>query len=77
MSARLTAQQRAALDVLEAEPRRGFDCDELARRLSDRAGSPIPREGAATTAASLVRRGLAVRFVGGVGRQRVHFQAAP
>lgn len=70
MTGRLTGQQRRALAVLTSEPRRGFDCDELAKLLL------CPREGAATTASSLVRRGLAVRFVGGVGRRRVHFQAA-
>lgn len=66
----LSARQSELLDLLQAEPRRGFDLAELAHRLST---SP---EGAAKTAASLRRRGLADRFVGGVGRQRVHYQAA-
>lgn len=68
--ATMTTQQRAALDVLRAEDR-GYDADELARRLDT---SP---EGAARTAASLVRRGLVGRFRGGVGRQRVHWYAYP
>lgn len=66
----LTTKQRLLRDVLVSEPGRGFDLAELAR-LTDT--SP---EGAAATAASLVRHGYAVRFVGGVGRQRTHYQAA-
>ena len=66
---RLTAHQRACLDVLESEPKRGFDLAELARRLDT---SP---QGAVATAASLRRRGLAARFVGGIYPQRVHYQA--
>lgn len=67
---RLTDMQRALLAVLESEPNRGFDLDELARRLET---SP---QGACMTAASLCRRGLVDRFVGGVLRQRVHYQVA-
>lgn len=70
MSAYLTKRQREALAVLHSDRRRGFDLAELAQRLDT---SP---EGAAQTAASLARNGFAVRFVGGVGRQRVHYQAA-
>lgn len=66
----MTANMRKALEVLESEPRRGFDLAELARRLE------TSREGAAKTCSALVRHGLAVRFVGGVVPQRVHYQAA-
>lgn len=66
----LTGKQRAVLDVLLSEPRRGFDLEEIARRADT---SP---EGAARTASSLAKHGFAVRFVGGVGPQRVHYQSA-
>lgn len=65
----MTPRQKELLSILRSEPR-GFDRDELARRLDTSV------EGVGQTAASLVRRGLAVRFVGGVGPQRVHWQAA-
>lgn len=67
--ARFTAPQQALLAVLDAEPRRGFDLAELADKLG------VSEQGAAMTASSLLRRRLVVRFVGGVGRQRVHFQS--
>jgi DNA-binding MarR family transcriptional regulator len=70
MARGLTKKQRLALDVLRSEPNRGFDLTELARHLDT---SP---EGAARSVASLWHRGLAHRFMGGVGRQRVHYQAA-
>lgn len=65
----LSKRQWDLLRILESEPRRGFDLPELAGKLET---SP---EGAASTAASLLRRELVDRFVGGVGRQRVHYQA--
>lgn len=66
--ARFTATQQALLDVLDAEPRRGFDLAELADRLG------TSEQGAAMTASSLVRRRLVVRFVAG-GHRRTHFQS--
>lgn len=66
----LTKHQRAVLGVLQFEPTRGFDLDEIAKRAGT---SP---EGAARTASSLAKHGFAVRFVGGVGPQRVHYQSA-
>lgn len=66
----LTERQRRVLDVLRSQPNAGFDLASLSERVGT---SP---EGAARTASSLVRRGLVVRFVGGVGPQRVHYQDA-
>ena len=66
----LTVKQRALLEVLRSDVCRGFDLAELSRRLD------APSEGLSRTAGSLIRRGLAIRFIGGVGpRQRVHYQA--
>lgn len=66
----LSARQRAALEVLRSAPNRGFDLAELAKRLE------TSTHGAAATMASLRRHGFADRFIGGVGPQRVHYQAA-
>lgn len=70
----MTDQQQAALDLLRScklpsGSYFGMDCRMLARKLGT---SP---EGASRTASSLVRKGLAIRFTGGVGKQRVHYQA--
>lgn len=65
----LTRRQLAALDVLRAQAPAGVDVEHLATALG------TTREGAAQTAASLVRRGLAERWIGGVGRQRVHYSS--
>lgn len=65
----LTWQQSVMVGLLDDNAARGFTCEELAAELGT---SP---QGAARTAASLVRRGLAVRFTGGVGTLRVHYRA--
>lgn len=72
---RLSDKQQALLDALQSEPPnrsgsyRGYDLAELSRITGS------PPEGLSRTASSLIKRGLVVRFVGGVGRQRVHYSA--
>lgn len=67
---RLSAKQRRLLGILAAHPDRGFDCAELAAQMDT---SP---QGVAQTAASLVRHGHVIRFVGGGVPQRTHYQLA-
>lgn len=65
-AANLTPTQKTVLAALSVD--RGIDVPTLAQRTGQ------PKEGAAATASSLIRRGLALRFVGGVLAHRVHYQ---
>lgn len=74
---RLTARQEQALELLRAARmpgNRGYYGLDLAHLAKALGTSP---EGAAATCSSLARRGLATAFRGGVGRQRMHYQAVP
>jgi DNA-binding MarR family transcriptional regulator len=67
---KLTHHERRVLEVLAEVPGCGLDLLALAERAGT---SP---EGVARTASSLRRKRMADRFVGGVGRQRVHYQVS-
>lgn len=62
--------QKRCRAILDAEPHRGFDSDELADRLG------ITPDYARTLGMSLRRLFVCTTFIGGVGTPRVHFQAA-